>query len=230
MNNQCIKYKSILTGIIIVLGVHFSAHATQITTGTLGTSTTASSPLVSNISATPNGSIRFDVGGANFTSSAGQLNISINVDALVPVVTVGTAPNQMFRDETVGAAYFGYYLSTGVKSSSQASSNMNVKAKRGAGETTGRTYYLLGNGLTTPASESDLTVAPSAFTTFASVTPNVVRCGSNYAVNGLTGATIGCANGSTVPNMDVTLFIKIFDIDSVNASISAQLEFIAVNE
>lgn len=222
-------FKGILF-VICFLGFSTSVFATRITTGNLANTTTAAAPLVSSITVQPNGSIRFDVGGANFITNAGQLSITISVDALVPTVTSGTSANQMFRDEVVGAAYFGYYLSTGVKSSSQPAANINIKLKKGSGETSSRTYYLLGNGTTTPVTQGDLTIAPASFTTFATASSNAVHCGTNYSSNGLTGTSIGCANGSTIPNMDVTQFVKVNDSDGASASIVSQLEFIAVNE
>jgi hypothetical protein len=224
------KNKIMILGLISFLSLNSSAYATRITTGTLANSTTAASSQLSNIGATPSGSIRFDVGGANFITSSGQLTISIGVDAIVPAVTTGTAANQLFRDDIIGAAYFGYYLSTGVKSASQAASGINIKIKKGTGETSGRSYYLLGNGTTTPVAQGDLTIAPASFTTFASTVPNSAHCGPKYTSNGLTGGAINCAGGSTVANMDVTQFVKVLDSDPTSAAIISQLEFIAVNE
>lgn len=224
------KYKIMMLGVVYSLGTSSVAHATRITTGDLGTSNTAASPMVANIGATPNGSIRFDLGGAAFLTSAGQLTISIGVDAVVPSVTSGTISDQLFRDDIVGAAYFGYYLSTGVKSASQTSPNMNIKVKRGSAETSGRSFFLIGNGTTSPNSQSDLTIAPAGFTTFATTTSNSAHCGPQYASNGLTGSTINCGGGSTVTNMDLTQFVKVLDTDPTTGAVISQLEFIAVSE
>lgn len=205
-------------------------HATVISTGELSDSTTASNPLITNINVAPTPTIRFQVGGANFTTSSSQLNVSISVDALIPTVTVGTAANQMFRDETVGAAYFGYYLTTGVKSASQPLSTVSIKIRKGSAETSNRSYYLLGNGVFTPSSQGDLTPVPAGFTTFAVAGANGSHCGPRYVTNGLTGSSINCSGGSTVANMDITQFVKVLDSDGSNASIVSQVEFIAVNE
>lgn len=213
-----------------VLGLSTSAHATRITTGNLNLSTTAATPLISNVNATPSSIIRLDLGGANFLTSTGQLSVSITVDTATPVVTVGTAADQAFRDDTVGAAYFGYYLSSGVRSANQSAAGINIKVKKGAGETSGRSYYLLGNGTTVPAAEGDLTIAPGSVTTFASAAKNSVHCGPSYVANGLSGAAIGCAGGTTVANMDVTQFVKVLYSDPTSAAIVSQLEFTAVNE
>lgn len=222
--------KKIMLGVIAALGVTTSAHATRITTGNLANTTTAASPQVSNINATPSSIIRLDLGGANFATNTGQLEVNISVDTATPVVTVGTAADQAFRDDAVGAAYFGYYLSTGVRSANQPNAALNVKVKAGSGATANRSYYLLGNGATTPAAEGDLTAAPASATTFVSPGKNAVHCGTNYATNGLSGAAIGCAGGSTVANMDVTQFVKVLYTDPTSAAIVSQLEFTAVNE
>lgn len=222
--------KILVTGLISIFGFTSISHATSITTGDLANTTTVGSPLVSNITVAPTPTIRFEVGGANFATSSSQLSVSISVDALVPVVTAGTAANQMFRDEGVGAAYFGYYLTAGVKSASQPTATVNIKIRKGAGETSGRSYYLLGNGVSTPAAQGDLTVAPASFTTFATAASNSSHCGPHFVTNGLTGVAINCSGGSTVANMDVTQFVKVLDSDSTSASITSQIEFIAVNE
>ncbi len=207
-----------------------SSYATRITTGDMADTTTAANPQVSNISATPTPTIRFDIGGANFITSSSQLSVSISVDSLIPSVVAGTAADQSFRDNTVGAAYFGYYLTAGVKSASQPLANINIKVRKGSGETSGRSYYLLGNGTTVPTVQGDLTVAPASFTTIATAGSNGSHCGPNNVANGLTGASINCAGGATVANMDVTQFVKVLDSDLTSGSIASQIEFIAVNE
>ncbi len=212
------------------LGMTSNAYATRITTGNLSTTTTAASPQVSNVNATPSSSIRLDVGGANFLTATGQLSVSISVDTSTPLVTVGTAADQLFRDDAVGAAFFGYYLSTGVRSSNQAAAAINVKVKKGAGETAGRSYYLVGNGTTVPTVQGSLTVAPATVTTFATTTPNSIHCGPSYVANGLSGVAINCASGTNVANMDITQFVKVLATDPTSAAIVSQLEFIAVNE
>jgi hypothetical protein len=207
-----------------------SAHATRITTGNMSATTTAATPLVSNISATPVAIIRLDLGGANFINVTSPLSVSITVDTSTPSVTVGTAADQMFRDDAIGAAYFGYYLTAGVRSSNQSAANINVKVKKGAGETANRSFYLLGNGTTTPAAQGDLTIAPAGVTTFATAAPNGVHCGPSHVANGLSGTAIGCTGGSTVANMDITQFVKVLYADPAAAAIVSQLEFTAVNE
>lgn len=225
-----ILVRSLTLGAILVSGLSSNAYATRITTGNLNLTTTAATPLTSNINATPSAVIRLDVGGANFTGASSPLSVSITVDTSTPVVTAGTAANQAFRDDTVGAAFFGYYLTVGERSSNQSAPNINVKIKRGSGETSGRSYYLLGNGTTTPTAQSDLTVAPASVTTFATGAPNGVHCGPSHVANGLSGSAIGCSGGSTVANMDITQFVKVLFSDPTSAAIVSSLEFTAVAE
>lgn len=215
---------------MMVLFVSTLAHATRITTGNLTNSTTAAVPDISNVSATPVSMIRLDLGGAKFPTAAGQLRVAITVDTTTPVVRVGTATDQTFRDDAVSAAFFGYYLTTGVRSSNQAAPGINIKVKRGAGETAGRSYYLLGNGTTIPTLQGQLTLAPAAATTFASTVPNSIHCGPRYVANGIAGTAINCAAGTTVANMDITQFVKVLFSDPTSAAIVSQLEFTAVNE
>jgi hypothetical protein len=221
---------SLAMGMMSIIGLSTSAHATRITTGNLNLTTTAASPMTSNINATPTAIIRLDVGGANFINATTPLSVSVTVDTSTPVVTVGTAANQAFKDDATGAAYFGYYLSVGERSSNQSAANINVKVKKGSGETSGRSYYLLGNGTTTPAVQGDLTVAPAAVTTFATGAPNGVHCGPSNVANGLSGTALNCAGGSTVANMDITQFVKVLYADPTSAAIVSSLEFTAVNE
>ena len=136
----------------------------------------------------------------------------------------------MFRDDTIGAAYFGYYLTAGVRSSNQSAANINVKVKQGAGETANRSYYLIGNGTTTPTVQGDLTIAPASVTTFATAAPNGVPCGPSHAANGLSGTAIGWIGGSTGANMDITQFVKVLYSDPAAAAIVSQLEVTAVDE
>ena len=220
--------RSLMLGAIVVAGMSSSVEAVVINTGNMAATTTAATPLVSNIVATPASIIRFEVGGAKYLLDGAQLKVSITVDTSTPTVTVGTAADQAFKDDVDGAAFFGYYLTTGVRSSNQSGPGVNVKVRAGAGETAGRSYYLLGNGSSTPDDVGDLTDAPAAFTTFASTVPNSVHCGPSYVANGLTGASIGCAGGSTVANMDITQFVRVAYSDS--AAVTSQLEFIAVVE
>lgn len=222
--------KSLMLGAVVASGFTPAAYATRITTGNLNLTTTAATPLTSNINATPSAVIRLDVGGANFLNVVSPLSVSVTVDTSTPVVTVGTAANQAFRDDATSAAYFGYYLSVGERSSNQAAANINVKVKKGSGETAGRSYYLLGNGTTTPTVQGDLTAAPASATTFATGAPNGVHCGPSYVANGLSGAAINCAGGSTVANMDITQFVKVLFSDPTSAAIVSSLEFTAVNE
>ena len=222
--------KSLMLGAVLVAGLSTSAHATRITTGNLAATTTAASPLVSNISATPAAIIRLDVGGASFINTSTPLSVTITVDTSTPSVTVGTAAAQSFRDDAIGAAYFGYYLTVGERSSNQSAANINVKVKKGSGGSAGRSYYLLGNGTTTPTVQGDLTAAPASATTFATGAPNGVHCGPSHVANGLSGTAIGCTGGSTVANMDITQFVKVLYSDPTSAAIVSQLEFTAVNE
>lgn len=205
-------------------------YATVINTGNYGGTNTNAVPLDSLITATPRAMIRLDVGGAKFTGAASPLTLSITVDCSTPAVTVGTAADQAFRDDAIGAAYFGYYISLGVRSAGQTAANVNLKVRRGAGETAGRSYYLLGNGTTSPTVQADLTVAPAAVATFATAPRNVIRCGPSYAANGISGTAINCAAGSTVANMDITQFAKILYSDPIASARISQLEFTAVNE
>lgn len=213
---------------IVIAGWYQLTHATVINTGNVAGTTTAGIPLVSNILATPRSMIRFEVGGAKFSGAATPLTVSATVDVSTPAVISGTATDQAFRDDSVGAAYYGYYLSTGVISTGQTLTNMLIKIQKGAGETSGRSYYLLGNGTTTPAAQSDLTVAPASATTIATTNLNAIRCGTNYSANGLTGTTLHCSAGSTVANMDVTQFTKVLWTDPPSAAIVSQLSFSAV--
>lgn len=222
--------KSLALGAILIAGVTTTAHATRITTGNLSATTTAASSLISNINATPTSIIRFEIGGANYTTSGGQLDVTITVDTSTPTVTVGTAADQSFKDDSDGAAFFGYYLSTGVRSSNQTPANVNIKLRAGSGETAGRSLYLLGNGTTTPTAAGDLTDAPGSYATFASTSSNSVHCGPSWNANGLTGAGINCAGGSTVANMDLTQFVRVSYTDPSSSAVVSQLEFIAVAE
>lgn len=223
-------HKAVLLGTVLVVGVSTSAHATRITTGNMSATTTAASPQVTNISATPSAIIRLDVGGASYINTTTPLSVSITVDTSTPSVTVGTAAAQSFRDDAVGAAYFGYYLTVGERSSNQSAANVNVKIKAGSGATANRSYYLLGNGTTTPTVQGDLTAAPASATTFATGAANGVHCGPSHVANGLSGTAIGCTGGSTVANMDLTQFVKVLYSDPTSAAIVSQLEFTAVNE
>lgn len=220
--------RAFLLGMISALGVAPLAHATRITTGNMAATTTAATPQVSDVSATPVSSIQLDVGGAKYINTTSPLRVTITVNTSTPTVTVGQAANQSFKDDAAGAAFFGYYLTTGVRSSNQSAANINVKVKAGAGGTANRSYYLLGNGTTTPTVQASLTAAPASATTFATAAPNGVHCGPSYAANGLTA--IGCAGGSTVANMNITQFVKVQYSDPTSAAIVSQLEFTAVNE
>lgn len=230
MTKQRSIAKKFLLGSIVMLSLSSQTYATSITTGELSNTSTAGSPLISNITVAPTPTIRFQIGGLAFATASSQLNVSISVDALIPTVTSGTAADQSFRDETVGAAYFGYYLTAGVKSASQPLVGINIKIRKGSGETSNRSYYLLGNGVITPSSQGDLIPAPAGYTTFATAGANGSHCGPRYVTNGLTDPAINCAAGSTVANMDVTQFVKVLDSDAASASIISQVEFIAVNE
>lgn len=175
--------------------------------------------------------IRFNLGGAKFTTAGGELNVSISVDTLTPTVITGTVADQIFRDDSVGAAFFGYYLTAGVRTQGQAPGTVgNLKVRRSVGETTGRTYYLLGNGTTTPTLESHLTVASSTYTTIASVPRNRTRCGPQWSANGVSGNGVNCGPNPTVANMDITQFIKVLFADPPIAPIISKLSFVIVQE
>ena len=176
------------------------------------------------------GIIAFAIGGANYTTSAGQLNVTMTVDAITPAVLTGPAANQEFRDDVVGAAFYGYYLSTAVATTGQTSgTKVNVQIRKGVSGTANRSYYLLGNGATTPNDQTDLTIAPAAYTTYVSVAKNTTSCGTNWSANGLpTGSPYGCTGATIVANLDITQFVKILFTDPPGTAIISDLEMIAV--
>ena len=217
--------------IVIFVGIFVwnCAHATTINTGTLNNTTTAGSLQTASSSITPSSTIRFDVAGAKFTGSATPLSVTITVDAATPAILSGSAADQKFRDDSVSASFFGYYLSTAVRSASQTNTGINIKIQKGAGETSGRSFYLLGNGTTTPTAQSNLTAAPASATTFVSTTRNAIRCGPSYSSNGISSA-VDCAAGSTVTNMDLTQFVKVAYSDPTSSAVVSELQFTAVCE
>ena len=176
--------------------------------------------------------IRFNVGGAKFTGATSPLSVAITVDTLTPTVAVGTAADQSFRDDTVGAAFFGYYLTCGLRTQTQAFGTVgNIKVRADAAETAGRSFYLIGNGTTVPTLQSQLTDAPAAYTTFASIPRNTTRCGPNYAANGVSGVNgVNCGANPTVAQMDVTQFVKVLFTDLPSTPIISRIEFVVVNE
>lgn len=176
--------------------------------------------------------IRFNLGGAKFTGAASPLTVSITVDTLTPTVAVGTAADQSFRDDSVGAAFFGYYLTCGLRTQTQAAGTVgNIKVRAGAAETSGRSYYLIGNGTTVPTLQSQLTDAPAAYATFASIPRNTTRCGPSYTANGVSGVNgVTCTAGTIVAAMDITQFVKVLFTDPPSAAIVSYLEFVVVNE
>ena len=176
--------------------------------------------------------IRFNLGGAKFTGATTPLAVSITVDTLTPTVAIGTAADQSFRDDSVGAAFFGYYLTCGLRTQTQAAGTVgNIKVRAGASETSGRSYYLIGNGTTTPTLQSQLTDAPTAYTTFASIPRNTTRCGPSYAANGVSGVNgVTCTAGTIVNEMDITQFVKVLFTDPPSAAIVSYLDFVVVNE
>ena len=176
-------------------------------------------------------SIRVNLGGAKYTAtSLVALRVTITVDTLTPAVVVGTAADQSFRDDAVGAAYFGYYLSVGVRTQAQPAGTVgNIKIIKGAGETSARTYYLLGNGTSTPTVQGNLTIAPSVYTTIASMPRNTTRCGPNFAANGISGINgVNCV--TTLANMDITQFVKVLFTDPPSTAINSSLIFVVVEE
>lgn len=176
--------------------------------------------------------IRFNLGGAKYTGATSPLSVSITVDTLTPTVAVGTAADQSFRDDTVGAAFFGYYLTCGLRTQTQAFGTVgNIKVRADAAESAGRSFYLIGNGTTVPTLQSQLTDAPAAYTTFASIPRNTTRCGPNYAANGVSGVNgVNCGANPTVAQMDITQFVKVLFTDPPSAAITSRLEFVVVNE
>ena len=172
--------------------------------------------------------ITLQLGGAKFIKTGNDLSCTITVDATVPAVFTGQVADQMFVDDVAGAAYFGYYLTLGVRTQDQVLPNVNIKVSRGLGATLGRSYYLVGNGVTTPSTESNLTAAPLLPTTFATATSETRSCGPNASSNGVNL----CNNPSsiTVPNMDVTQFVKVLYVDNAGTPIFSELDFIAVVE
>jgi hypothetical protein len=222
-----IFFRFLFVGMMLFLWGSQIVQATVINTGNLTGTDTVGNELVSNIKATPRSMIRFEIGGAHFTTS-GSLTVSATVDAVTPAVISGTTTDQSFNDDAVGAAFYGYYLSTGVISTGQTLTNMTIKIQKGAGETSGRSYYLLGNGTTVPNDITDLTIAPAAATVIATTTKNAIHCGPNYSANGLTDTATDCAAGTTIANMDVTQFTKILWSDPPGTAIVSQLSFSAV--
>lgn len=182
----------------------------------------------SSVHAAP--SIRLNLGGAKFPTVSGDLSVSITVDTITPTVAVGTAADQSFRDDTVGAAFFGYYLSAGVRSQQQANgTSLYLQVYRGAQETAGRTYYLLGNGTSTPTAQSNLTIAPATATTIATTARNSTECGPNYAANGIDLINgVNCTNNNLDPNFDITVFVKVLWSDPPSAAIVSNLTVVEV--
>lgn len=221
------KTNKIIMGMLAtVMGLSSTSFAASVTTGNMNnTATTAAKPLITTINATPRASIRLAVGGAKFIEAAEELSVSIDVDASTPTVTAGSAADQAFVDDVAGAAYFGYYLTTGVRSSNQTAANVNVKVAAGT-ETAGRSFFLLGHGAVSPTEEGDLTVA-GAETTFVTVASNTNVCGTNHAAN-LSGVGIPCDN--TDADMDLTQFVKVELDDAPDVAIISQLVFTAVAE
>lgn len=176
--------------------------------------------------------IRLALGGANYNATGTDLTVSSTVECTTPSVISGTAADQMFRDDAIGAAYFGYYLTLGVRTTLQIfGTNVNVKVRRGASSTANRSYYLLGNGTTTPDDQSDLTIAPAAYTTFVSAPKNDTACGTNWSANGLPANGVNGCNGQTIiNNMDVTQFVKVLFTDPPGTAIISELDFIAAVE
>jgi hypothetical protein len=206
------------------------ADAGEASTSTIRGTSTSSSPITTTIHAKTQAAIRFEVAGAKLSTVGNKLSISISVDSSKLGVTSGIQADQIFRDSNIGAVFFGYYFSTGVKSVHQASKNIHVKLRKGNAETPGRTFYLAGNGTTSPHNQADLKIAPSTFTTFATAPSNSVHCGPQYMSNGLSNPKLNCAGGSTISNMDLTQFVKVLYNDPDGSYITSQLEFIATAE
>lgn len=184
----------------------------------------------STIHATPTAILKFEVASPKFNTNDNQLTVSITVDRLLFSVSSGISADQSFQDKSTGAAYFGYYLSTGVRSVSQSKPNISIKLRRGSIETAGRTYYHLENESVVPTHEKDLMKAPQNYTTFVKVPSNSVHCGPRYAFNGLSKTNINCNGGTVVTNMDLTQFVKVLYTDPIGSQITSQIEFTAVAE
>lgn len=172
--------------------------------------------------------IRFNLGGAKFASGGGGLSLTITVDATTPTVAVGTASDQQFRDDSVGASFFGYYLTTGLRTQGQAGgTRAYIQIRAGAGATANRTYYLLGNGTTTPTLQSHLTIAPASYTSIVNIPRNQTRCGPSYGANGVSGVNgVNCGSNPTVDDMDITQFIKVLFTDTPSTPITSELQFV----
>ena len=176
--------------------------------------------------------IRFNLGGAKYINGGTRtLAVTITVDATTPAVVSGTAPDQMFRDDSVGAAFYGYYLTTALRTQSQAAGTQGyVQLRVGTGATANRTYYLSGNGTTSPTLQSQLTAAPASYTTIATIPRNSIRCGPNYAANGLGNTNgVNCNNNPSVSTMDVTQFVKVLFTDTPASIINSRLQFVVYN-
>lgn len=177
--------------------------------------------------------IRFNLGGAKYINDGTRtLGVTITVDATTPAVVVGQAADQMFRDDSVGAAFFGYYLTTALRTQSQPFGTQGyIQLRVGSGATANRTFYLLGNGTTVPSLQSQLTQAPAAYTSIASIPRNRTRCGPNYSANGLSNTNgVNCNANPTVDDMDVTQFVKVLFTDIPSQQIISRLQFVVYNQ
>jgi hypothetical protein len=219
------KILEVTSKIILVFGFYTNLEASEITTKNIvGTTSTT---VISSIHVTANPALRFKIGSVN--ENSGSLNVSTTVDSTISSVTASASANQFFKDDSTKAKYYGYYISTGVTSANQTAKSIHIKIRKGPAETSGRSYYLVGNGSITPKKESDLTAAPVSYTTFATTTSNLTHCGKNYRANHLIDG-INCGVGSTVENMDITQFVKVLDTDKNPSAIISQLEFTAIPE
>ncbi len=171
--------------------------------------------------------IAMRLGGAKFVPSGGQLAVSITVDTSLPTVISGSQADQTFRDDTVSAAFFGYFITLGVGSSQQSTFNsLKVAVKVGSGETSGRTYALYGHGATNPSSQSDLIRPPNSYAAFLTRNVNNAFCGVNWMTH-IPGSVI-CEGATLVPTLDLTQFVKVLYSDSTASTFTSQLDFIAV--
>ena len=182
-----------------------------------------SSTITTKIHAKVSPSLYLKVGSPNQ-----MVSISNAVDSTTTTVTASDSADQFFRDDSRLANYYGYYLSMGVTSRNQRTSNIQIRVREGASGTHGRSYFLMGNGQKTPKRESDLVAASTQYTTFAVVSSNVTHCGTNHEAARISDNRIDCNQAQKQSKLDLTQFVKVSDADQTSSTIFSQLEFVAV--